>query len=295
MKPSPPLPAPSAAIPEYDLDQGDGAPLAARAINRTRAPESRSLATTTPWVARFFHSRRGFSLAPGDSSLAAFCVALEGDLRLQVGQGAPLSYRSVLLIPGGGAGLYSDAAVACLYLEAGGIDFDLIRRSMSASASGLPIGHRREAELSIELRDILESDCTIPERSDRIAQIFGLPGPRSIDWRIARAIQMIREDPSLPHRAEALARQVGLSESRFRHAFREATGLSLTRFRVWTRLRAAMSLALAGGSLTQAAHEAGFSSSAHLSSVHRAMFGLTPSAILAAQRAQRSPTAALSI
>ena len=35
-----------------------------------------------------------------------------------------------------------------------------------------------------------------------------------------------------------------------------------------------------GGSLTEAAHAAGFSSSAHFSASFRAMFGLSPSALL---------------
>ena len=37
-----------------------------------------------------------------------------------------------------------------------------------------------------------------------------------------------------------------------------------------------------GRSLTHAAHEAGFASSAHLSTAFRAMFGLAPSSLLAA-------------
>jgi AraC-like DNA-binding protein len=36
-----------------------------------------------------------------------------------------------------------------------------------------------------------------------------------------------------------------------------------------------------GGNLTEAAHSAGFSSSAHLSSAFRQMFGLSPSSLLA--------------
>jgi AraC-like DNA-binding protein len=42
-----------------------------------------------------------------------------------------------------------------------------------------------------------------------------------------------------------------------------------------------MRLARAGADLTTAAHQGGFSSSAHFSAVYREMFGLTPSALLA--------------
>jgi len=81
------------------------------------------------------------------------------------------------------------------------------------------------------------------------------------------------ERPSLAD----LAGMAALSPSRFRHAFREITGVPLRRYRVWAAMGAAMRSLASGKSLTDAAQDAGFSSSAHFSFAFREMFGLEPS------------------
>lgn len=78
-----------------------------------------------------------------------------------------------------------------------------------------------------------------------------------------------------------LARRLCLSGSRLRHLFVTDTGTTLSRYRLWCRIRRAVSSALAGQSLTMAAVEAGFFDSAHFSRSFREMFGVSPSAILA--------------
>jgi AraC-like DNA-binding protein len=63
---------------------------------------------------------------------------------------------------------------------------------------------------------------------------------------------------------------------------REAAGVSFRRYRIWRRM-AFVALNLSGGrTLTDAAHAAGFASSAHLSFAFKKMFGLAPSALLKA-------------
>ncbi|MFI0448871.1 helix-turn-helix domain-containing protein [Actinomadura sp. 6N118] len=80
-----------------------------------------------------------------------------------------------------------------------------------------------------------------------------------------------------PIRLEAVAAQVGLSASRLRHLFTEQLGLPFTACVRWARLQAAMHTVRDGGTLTAAAHAAGFADSAHLTRVFHAMFGLAPS------------------
>ena len=48
---------------------------------------------------------------------------------------------------------------------------------------------------------------------------------------------------------------------------------------LWLRLERAVAVFAAGGSLTDAAHAAGFADSAHLSRTFRRMFGLAPSSL----------------
>lgn len=108
--------------------------------------------------------------------------------------------------------------------------------------------------------------------------LLSMPPPGPIDARIEHALARCRwsgeEDETL------LARRVCLSGSRLRHLFVEGTGTTLSRYRLWCRIRRAATSALAGQSLTAAAVDAGFFDSAHFSRSFREMFGVSPSAIL---------------
>ncbi|MEJ0022042.1 MAG: helix-turn-helix domain-containing protein [Alphaproteobacteria bacterium] len=78
--------------------------------------------------------------------------------------------------------------------------------------------------------------------------------------------------------AEA-AKQVGLSNARASHLFVEQTGLAFRTYLLWLRLIRAVDRYSAGASLTDAAHEAGFSDSAHFSRTFRRMFGLSAASL----------------
>ena len=78
-------------------------------------------------------------------------------------------------------------------------------------------------------------------------------------------------------RLETLAARVGLSGSRLRHLFKDATGVPLRRYRLWVAMRAALQTVARGETLTSAAMDGGFASSAHFSAAFRDMFGMEPS------------------
>jgi len=110
-----------------------------------------------------------------------------------------------------------------------------------------------------------------------LAEIVPADAPlAALDPRVAQALSWARahlsEDPTLA----TMAARAGLSTERFRHLFRIEVGTPLRRWLRWARLRRAVELALAGASLTSAAHEAGFSDQAHLSRTFSGMFGLSP-------------------
>lgn len=71
----------------------------------------------------------------------------------------------------------------------------------------------------------------------------------------------------------------GLSASRLRHLFVEQTGLPFKTYLLWLRLTRAVEVVAGGASLTQAAHQAGFSDSSHFSRTFRRMFGVPPAAL----------------
>ena len=79
---------------------------------------------------------------------------------------------------------------------------------------------------------------------------------------------------------EELALAARLSASRLMALARRQLGSSLRQYRSWLRsFRVARDYA-AGRSLTEAALEAGFASSAHLSAATREHFGIRPSDVL---------------
>lgn len=116
---------------------------------------------------------------------------------------------------------------------------------------------------------------------DEAFAAFGLMphGPR--DVRIARVVREIERRPNAFGRLQDAAALACLSPSRFRARFDAELGLPFRRYRLWRRMAAVMRTIADGGSLTEAAHAAGFASSAHLSSTFRRMFGLTASDLLA--------------
>ncbi len=102
-----------------------------------------------------------------------------------------------------------------------------------------------------------------------------IPLPVGMDPRIRKAIELARELPEHKAPLVYLAKEVGLSESRFAHLFSEQTGIPIRRYLLWLRLMQTIQCLLNGVSLTTAAHEAGFADSAHLSRTFRDMFGMT--------------------
>ena len=64
-------------------------------------------------------------------------------------------------------------------------------------------------------------------------------------------------------------------------------GLSIRRYSQWLRMRAVPFFLAHGGTLTEAAHLAGYADAAHLSRSFRGMFGIPPSAFLRENRRVR--------
>jgi AraC-like DNA-binding protein len=105
-------------------------------------------------------------------------------------------------------------------------------------------------------------------------------GPRTFDPRIAKVLSILKAAmPDAPS-AQELGEQVELSEGRLIHLFSEQVGVPLRRYVLWLRIRHIVFCLAVGKNLTDAAHEAGFADSAHLTRVFRSMFGLAPSQIL---------------
>jgi AraC-like DNA-binding protein len=96
-----------------------------------------------------------------------------------------------------------------------------------------------------------------------------------INEKIQRVIKRIRNLHEKKASIHELAELIGISESRLMHLFSEEVGIPIRQYLLWCRLRDALRLITTGISFTDAAHEAGFSDSAHLSRTFKKMFGVT--------------------
>jgi AraC-like DNA-binding protein len=94
------------------------------------------------------------------------------------------------------------------------------------------------------------------------------------DPRVRRIIDQAAADLDQPLGLAAAAAGVHLSPSRLRHLFVEHTGLAYKTYILWLRLVRALQVYAEGRNLTEAAHAAGFSDSAHFSRIFRRTFGL---------------------
>jgi AraC family transcriptional regulator len=94
------------------------------------------------------------------------------------------------------------------------------------------------------------------------------------DPRISKVIAWLKGRLDQTVSLNDVASLVRLSPGRTRHLFVAQTGLPFRTFLLWLRLVRAVELFAAGTSLTEAAHSAGFSDSAHLSRTFRRMFGI---------------------
>ncbi|WP_244168141.1 helix-turn-helix domain-containing protein [Mycobacterium paraffinicum] len=100
------------------------------------------------------------------------------------------------------------------------------------------------------------------------------------DPRIAAAMRRLRDHTNPPLSAGVLAAEAGLSVSRFLHVFREESGTSFRRYRMWARMLRAALLYRARRDLTAAAMDAGFASPSHFTDTFHDMFGLAPTQLL---------------
>ncbi|HWA01408.1 MAG TPA: AraC family transcriptional regulator [Caulobacterales bacterium] len=108
-----------------------------------------------------------------------------------------------------------------------------------------------------------------------IREIVGVARSTEPDRRVRLMVQHAREHLDAPLSLSDVARRVGLSPSRASHLFVEETGLPFRTYLLWLRVSRAVDAYAGGASLTEAAVEAGFADSAHLSRTFRRMFGLS--------------------
>lgn len=110
-------------------------------------------------------------------------------------------------------------------------------------------------------------------------KILGIPERRITDHKIADIVRLIEDQPQSFETLKGAANAACLSPSRFRARFMQEMGIPFRRYRLWRRMAKVMQALSESKNLTEAALLAGFSSSSHLSTAFKSMFGISPNAV----------------
>jgi AraC family transcriptional regulator, arabinose operon regulatory protein len=112
-----------------------------------------------------------------------------------------------------------------------------------------------------------------------------------MDRRIRKALDIVGERLAAPLNVDALAREVGLSRSRFSVLFTEQTNLSPQTYIEFMRLtRAAQLLRMSSWSVGQIAEEVGIPNAYYFSTRFRARYGIPPTTFRAQADASNNPS-----
>jgi AraC-like DNA-binding protein len=239
------------------------------------------------WGARVLYLGPAFGLTPHRNATAVLAVGLDAALEVADDPTDPStdyrSTRSVLIMPNSLHHLRIERGrMAFLYVDPIGRDLKALTARMTDTTSRAAFDLRDEAAAIGIMTGLAEERITAREGRLALGELLGVGTGTKVNARITAALRLMRDEPHRAHRLTELAEHAGLSASRFLHLFKAETGVPLRRYRIWNRMGAAVRACGEGGSLTEAAHAAGFASSAHFSSAFRAMFGMMPSDLMRA-------------
>ncbi|MGB1221987.1 MAG: helix-turn-helix domain-containing protein, partial [Alcanivoracaceae bacterium] len=258
----------------------------------TQSAQAGHAATLYLWPQRTLYLGLIGHLSPLCHAAHALVLGLDATVRVTV-DGEVVEGRA-MLVP---AGLtysadFQDEKIACCFLDPLGRDFCFHQSRMHRHPSGVYLNGAREQEQLATLTQLCDTEATA---NDALAAISGVlfPAPGDAvagfraDDRIAKVVDLIRQDPGANVSNDWLAEQVGLSGDRLQRLFKDATGVPVRRYRLWHRLFVISNMMAMGSSLTDAALAAGFSDSSHLTNVFRNMLGMSPSTVLRRSRQVR--------
>ncbi|MCP9276551.1 helix-turn-helix transcriptional regulator [Mycolicibacterium arenosum] len=199
--------------------------------------------------------------------------------------------------------LFTDATGSSVHSRSAIIPSGVLHAVDAGSATGLMIyldatsthGRRAEALVdpsvrtdvsawraaTLDLPENLALPVDLSTAADAvIAQLLGREAIAIVDVHthpaVAAAISLIPDLLSGPVRLTDVASAVHLSADRLGRMFARDVGLSFPAYVRWARLIHAMQVARNGGTITDAAHAAGFSDSSHANRAFHEMFGVAP-------------------
>lgn len=223
-----------------------------------------------------------FALDTHRNSVALIAIALTPPFTLEPGRTATepaWTGNAALVPPGRWHRLIATGPMAFLYLDPNDRGWRTLAARSALATVDLVSGLPDEAQLPALVRAIGAD----PSHRNwaALTEALGLPMPDP-DPRLRATLAALHADPGGPHPVDTAAAAAGYSLTAFQRRFTQSAGLPWRRYRLWLRIRHAVRLASTGATLTDAAHAAGFASSAHFSSSFKAMFGLPPAQLIGA-------------
>jgi AraC-like DNA-binding protein len=178
-----------------------------------------------------------------------------------------------------------DAIVANCNLDALGADFSGISALMQQHHGKVCYDLKQYGEFQQVYKTLqaqqLDSEAAYDLLDNLLEKRFSEFYPNhAIDSRVAKVVEKIKQTANDNLSVDDLASLVNLSVPRLVQIFKNQTGVPMRRYRLWHRLYIMAVEMAAGGNLTEAAINAGFTDSAHFSHTFKAMFGTAPTTIL---------------
>lgn len=205
-------------------------------------------------------------------------LALDGRFELR-GAGSRVAGPAAAVAADARHAFAAQGVVALLFIDPESQLGESLSRSLFGQDAIAPLAPDGLGDILARLLEAFHSagrDDTVLRALGRELQLRlgGGAGSISADSRVRDIVAWASRQLDRPVRIADAAALVGLSRDRMSHLFVEETGLPFRTYVLWLRLTKAVAHYAAGGSLTEAAHEAGFADSAHFSRTFRRMFGV---------------------
>lgn len=226
-----------------------------------------------------FHGRLGDAHRHRHAAVQVMVTA-HGRMRLTDASGVQRSSQAVIIPPGAEHEMAGNSVGTMMFIDPAArgarVLLGMVRQTGMADTSCVAWDAAARPLLALAARP----DGASQSRADAFLDVIledAKANPGDVHPSLKRATEVLPSMLNGPVRLDELAAEVGISGSRLGHLFSDEFGLPFRAFVRWARLGAAMERARTGGTLTDAAHAAGFSDSAHLTRVCHEMFGLRPS------------------
>jgi AraC family transcriptional regulator, arabinose operon regulatory protein len=238
-------------------------------------------ASLSIWRDRFIYTSPNFV---GEESCRPACVIIigtGGDVEIEssgnkyIGQAFLIAPNVTRTLRANTSGLYS-------------LNVDPIHpysrklRELSAQQGILDLRSRMAANILECARISVDSTPNCSEMLHNSQTILGqlfpeIAGTKPLDLRIEKVASWLQTHAPQTAELKRLSDLCGLSESRLAHLFTDQVGISIRQYLLWVKMRYAAELFVRRKTLSEVAHEIGFSDSSHLSRTFTRYFALTPS------------------